>query len=402
MPITFEDALAILSSRVQPLGKISSARIQTANGRILAEDLVATDDYPRFDNSSVDGYVLTEAKDASKGVSLPVHGTAAAGQSTEFKLTPGSAVQIFTGAAVPAGAYAVLMQEDAELHTSPGGFPMIELKAAASFGENIRRKGAEIQIGNTLLKRGDRLNAGSIALLALEGVGEVKVFNGPRVSLVCTGDELVDHTISPGINQIRDTSLPMVASLLDAFGASTISTHRVADDRQELRGLLLRLASESDLVVVTGGVSVGGRDFLPEVLREVGEVVFHGVSMRPGKPMLFGEIDHVPVLGLPGNPASSFVACHTFVRETVRVLSGEEETSLFWIEARLADDHVACGREDFVRVVLEWQGQTLWADPKNEQASYGLRSLATGQGLARLSARETLKRGDSCQVLLLR
>ncbi len=395
--LTFEDAFRVLSERISPLKGRVSIPIESSLNQVLVGDILADDDYPRFDNSSVDGFALGGSEPCEPGQEFTVRETIAAGNEPTRPLMSGDAVRVYTGAPVPLGTWGVVMQEDVRGDLNA---PRIQIAEHVATGQNIRPKGSEVVQGEVLLKSGTQLNSGGVALLALAGQASVFVRPDPRVGVVATGDEVIEHRDTPKGAQIRDTSQPMLQAILSRFGAQNVQSARVQDDPIALKRQLLELASQTDLIVVTGGVSVGARDFLPETLQEVGEVHFHGVSMRPGKPLLFGSIGSTFVFGLPGNPASSYVACQLFVRESVRLLRGATASPLLWVQAQLGEDHLPCGREDFVRVALEWREGRLWAEPRYEQASYGLRSLAGCHGIARLSAEVVIGKGELCHVLL--
>jgi molybdopterin molybdotransferase len=397
--LSFDEAFTAVSEHVSPLAATQLVPIESSVGHVLAEDILADDYYPRFDNSAMDGYAMTSA-DANGMRALEVVGTIAAGEVWETSLSPGTAARVFTGAPIPQGSFGVVMQEDVDTERDALDRVAIRFRDPVEEGENIRRRGSEIRPGDRLLSAGTKLNSGGISLLALAGRESASVRTRPRVAVLSTGDELIDHRESPRGSQIRNTNLPMLQALLGQCGVSELSLHRVKDDLAELRRVLLKLAEAADLVVVTGGVSVGGRDYLPAAQRDLGVVHFHGVAMRPGKPLLFGAIGGSIVFGLPGNPASSFVAGQIFVREAIRVLNGETRSPLMWIEARFSESRSPYGRDDFLRVSLEWREDGLWADPRSDQASFALRSLESCQGIARIPQKTQVSVGDICKVLI--
>ena len=390
--ISFDDALAVIRERVLPLSGIEAVALEAAFGRVLAEEVHSDDYYPRFDNSAVDGYALSGAP----GSQYRVVETIGAGAEGAASLSPGAAARVFTGAPIPEGSFGVVMQEDVTVLEAD----RIEVRECIEAGENVRLRGSEIEPGELLLSPGAELNAGAIGLLALCGHAQVAVKAQPRIAILSTGDELIDYREKPVGSQIRDTSGPMLEAMFAEWGLDAVA-HRVADEPGVISTALKSLSGGADLIVATGGVSVGGRDYLPAIQGELGEVVFHGIAMRPGKPVLFGIIGECYLFGLPGNPASSFVGCHSFVRETVRLLRGSSRGALHWVSARLGEDHAAYSRDDFVRVVLDWREGELWADPRFEQASFGLRSLAACDGIARMPAGVAVSRGDSCRVLVI-
>lgn len=386
--LSYEEALALVRSRIEPHGRVRRIPLLTAAGRVLAEEVVAEERYPRFDNSSVDGYALPFAAEA--GARAPLAGVAPAGQAFEGRFD--GAVRVLTGAPIPEGTYGVVMQED----VSRDGDAIV-LREAVARNAFVRRAGSDVAKGETLLSPGVRLSAGGVALAASQGLADLAVADAVRCRVVTTGDEVVDFAETPSGAQIRDTNAPMMT--LQARSAGCEVEHvRVVDDEDALREAL---GGDFDLILVAGGASVGDRDFLPGAVARLGEVVFHGVRMRPGKPILFGRIGPAWVFGLPGNPASAFVGFELFVREAVGRLLGCLRPEPRWTEAVFGEDRKAVGREDFARVVLRELDGTPVATPVGEQGSFGLRSLAFADGLARLPADRDVRRGERVPVLLL-
>jgi molybdopterin molybdotransferase len=397
MPLlTFEEALERIRSTVSSTGRTEVVSLSDSLGRISVRTIVAADSLPRFDNSAVDGYAIGHEEDAGEGTELRVVAHLAAGGDNVQRLAKGEAARIFTGAPVPPDAYAVVMQEDVSLV----GEERIRLSELVTREDNIRLEGTDFAPGDRLVEPGERIGAGQIALLATLGVTRAEVAAKVRVAVLSTGDELVSPEETPVGAQIRDSSQPMIAALASLAGATVVATGRVKDDPRLLEQTLRELATKADVVVVSGGVSVGEHDHLPDVVRESGEVLFHKLAIRPGKPVLCGKVDGAWVVGLPGNPASSFVCFQLFAREVIRGLEGAANPYGKWVPAAYTQAHTGMGRNDFVRVALSCESGKLWARPVREQGSFGLRSVASADGLAMTPADRDLKPGDDVMVLL--
>ena len=361
-------------------------------GHALADPIIAIEPNPRFDNSAVDGYAIASVEDSTEGMSLEIQGHIAAGGVFREAIRPHSVVRILTGAPVPAGTYGIAMQEDVVLDGNS-----VVLRQSVPNGQFIRRQGSDFHAGEVLAPAGTVVDAGVSAQLAFVGDVRPSVFRQPLVSILTTGDEIVDPSQIPGPSQIRDTNSVMLQmQVLQTCGACP-PVIRVADDRELFKETLSRTAAQSDLVIISGGASVGDKDFLDGIMRELGTVHFHGVSIRPGKPILFGQIGSCFVFGLPGNPASAYVCFEIFVREAIRRLAGWLTPEPRWVDCTIGFDHKACGREDFVRI--RWDGTRVVE--MGQQGSFGINSLATAHGLLMLSATEDRLVGSQERVLWL-
>ncbi len=301
-------------------GSVIWVPLELALDQVLAQELAGAVDSPPFDNSSMDGYAV-RAHEATTGARLRVAEMAqAAGGDLGLALGPGEAIRIFTGAVIPAGADAVVMQEDVDREGDT-----IVVREPVEAGENIRRRGGDVCAGQTLLRRGDVLTPARLGLLASQGIPEVPVHAKPLVQIVTTGDELVEPgaPLLPG--EIYNSNSPMLQAAVARAGAVAAAEHAL-DDPGELRAVLARALSTADLVVVAGGVSVGERDYVKGALDELGVVTdFWRVRVKPGKPFLFGHHpDGTLVFGLPGNPVSAFVTFSLFVEPVIRRLLGHE------------------------------------------------------------------------------
>jgi len=302
-----------------------------AFGRVLAQPIPADRDYPPFDRSTRDGFAVKAADAAVEGVTLACIGECKAGSGFAGSVGPSQCVEIMTGAAVPAGADAVVMVEYARM---AGG--RVTIERVAERGQNIVPQGKEARAGQELLAAGTRLGVAEMSLAAQVGTPRVTVFARPRVAVLSTGDEVVDIATTPAPLQIRNSNGLALGTLAALAGAEPISLGNAADNRDELRRGIER-GLEADLLVLSGGVSKGKYDLVEEILAESGaEIFFDAVAIRPGQPTVFGRCHGKPVLGLPGNPISSMVTFELFAVPAIDILSGAAPQALPILHARLA------------------------------------------------------------------
>ncbi|HVQ39880.1 MAG TPA: gephyrin-like molybdotransferase Glp [Pyrinomonadaceae bacterium] len=302
--------------------------LPSAMGRILAEEIVADTDLPPFDRSQMDGYAIrADDIQAATPVRLKIVGESAAGRGWHQQMKAGQAVRIMTGAPVPAGADSV---QQVELTRELGGGGEVEILEPVALGRSIVRRGAEITAGETVLKAGERINAAAMAVLASFGYAQVKVGRRPRVAVLATGTELVPVDQSPGQDQIRDSNNFSIAAYAQLAGADITRLPLAGDDTALLKHQIIQAAESSDVVVSSGGVSVGVYDFTKPALREMGaEIFFERVALRPGKPTVFARLPNGTLFfGLPGNPVSVSVTFNLFARIALLVMQGAKETVL--------------------------------------------------------------------------
>lgn len=389
------EALRRIIDKVEP-GPVTWVPIELGLNQILAQDMVGVVDSPIFDNSSMDGYAVRSVE-ASTGASLEVAlSEQAAGVDLGLHLEPGEAIRIFTGAPIPEGADAVIMQEDVQRE----GARIVITEGVVS-GENIRRRGGDVCAGQKLLNRGDVVTPSRIGLLASQGIAEIPVHAKPLVQIVTTGDELVapGAPLVPG--EIYNSNAPMLQATVTEAGAVGATSHAV-DDRDELEVTLRDAFGTADLVVIAGGVSVGERDYVKEVLNELGVITdFWRVRVKPGKPFVYGHHpDGTPVFGLPGNPVSAFVTFHLFVKPVIRALLGDraaidgpsvvECVATEAMGNRGDRPHYLRGIEDNGRVRLS-----------GTQQSHAVFGLSQANCLVRLEPEQSVEEGDLVQVLKL-
>jgi len=301
-----------------------------ACGRVLAQPVAADRDYPPFDRSIRDGFAL-RADDAVAGATLRCIGEIKAGSGFDGSVGPGECVQIMTGAAVPAGADAVVMIE----HVSVDG-QRIMLSRPATRGQSIVARAKEARAGQQLLAPGTRLGYAEMALAGQVGKHHIEVFKRPRAAILSTGDEVVDVSVTPGPLQVRNGNSIALQTLATLTGAESESLGNAPDEKKELRRLIER-GLEANLLIISGGVSMGKYDLVEMVLGELGtQFVYDSVAIRPGRPAVFGVCRGKPVFGLPGNPVSTMVTFELFVVPAIDVFGGAEPRPLPIFRARLA------------------------------------------------------------------
>ncbi len=334
MTLSFEQALATVREKIALANLAPSSEwvsLDCARGRVLGEEVRADRDYPPFHRATRDGYAIRSQDLKSIPAELHIIGEVRAGERFERELAPGQAVEIMTGAPLPEGADAVVMVEHCE---SAGAIVRVSRAVAAL--ENVVRQGSEARAGDPVLRPGRRLCPAEIGLLATVGRERVSVFRKPRLAILPTGDEVVPVGAEPQPHQIRNSSASVLAALAEAAGAAPWVVGIAPDRKDDLRRQIEQ-ALEADLVVVTGGVSMGKYDFVEPVLAELGaEFYFQGAAIRPGKPVVFGRARGKFFFGLPGNPVSSMVTFELFVRPAIGILGGAEPEPWVFLRARLA------------------------------------------------------------------
>jgi molybdopterin molybdotransferase len=354
-----------------------AVRLDDALGLALAADVKAGHDVPPFANSAMDGYAVRAADVAEAGAELVVIGTVAAGGIADGSVQRGTAIKIMTGAPLPEGAEAVVRVEDTE--ASSGG---VRILAAVAPGTSVRRAGGDVREGTILFTAGTRLTPVHLAMLATIGVAEPLVGRRPRVAVASTGDELVSPTVAElGPGQIRDSNRPMLKALLAEVGAEVIDFGIIGDEPDRLRSFVTEAAAGADLVVTSGGVSMGDRDVVKETL--AGGVEFWQVAIQPAKPLGFGSVGGTPFFGLPGNPVSVMVAFEQFVRPGLLWMMGSRRLLRPRVMGRTGVDlDTDPAKTVFVRVRTWMEDELRWAEPSGGQASNVLSAVAAGDAFA--------------------
>jgi molybdopterin molybdotransferase len=333
MTLSFEQALSVVEEKVsrgRPDPRAETLPIHQVRGRVLAEDVVADRDYPPFNRATRDGYAVRSADVSAVPAVLDCRGEVRAGGYFNGKMGPGHCVEIMTGAPLPSGADAVAMLEHARAHDG-----LVDVLRAVQPWENVVRQGSEAAAKSVVIRRRRRLGAGEMGLLASVGKAHLKVFPEPRVAILPTGDEVVPLDQAPEWFQIRNSNAVALAAQVAAAGGVPLELPIAPDEKPALRRLIEQ-GLQADLLLLSGGVSLGRYDFVEEALRELGaEFFFQGVAIRPGKPLVFGRVREKFFFGLPGNPVSTYVTFELFVRPALRLLQGAEFDCPVFLRARL-------------------------------------------------------------------
>lgn len=398
--LTVEEARERILSHFQPLASEEIA-LTEALGRVLTRDALAGENLPSFANSAMDGYAIRASESAGASERAPrglrLAGEVPAGRVYDGIVHPGEAVRILTGAPLPEGADAVLQQE---LTHAQGD--VVELLAEVAPGNNVRYPGEDVRSGMLLVPAGAELGPAEIALLAATGVHRVTVSRRPRVAILATGDELAPLGTAPEPGQIHESNSPYLAAAVTRAGAIPVPLGIARDQAEELRAKL-HAAREADLLLTSGGVSVGDYDLVKQILAEQGAIEFWRVRMRPGKPVAFGLLGQTPLLGLPGNPVSAAVTFELFGRPAIRTMLGCASVLRPTVEVVLEEGEIhRADRQQYVRARLFSQGGTLVARTTGAQESHIISSLRGATALLVVDIGEgAVRAGDRLPALLL-
>lgn len=367
---------------------VEQVALVEALGRIAAGDIVSNEDLPPFSRSTVDGFAVRgmDTFGASEGVPalFDIVGEVMMGQQAGVQIKPGQAVAIPTGGMLPVGANAVVMLEHTE---RPDASSLLVLKAVAP-GENVVAKGEDIAKGRRILPQGRKISPQDIGALGACGYVAVPVRQKPVVAIISTGDEVVDIVCNPESGQIRDINSYALAAMLEEVGCIARRYGIIKDQYEELLAALSKAAQSSQLVIISGGSSVGVRDHTVRVIRELGksDVLFHGVAVKPGKPTIFGMIDKVPVFGLPGHPVAAMTVCSQLVIPAIQRLQGQAGCNTYTIPARLSRSMASVpGRDDFIRVQLLKKDGEYWAEPVLGKSGL-ISTMSEADGIVRIPA----------------
>jgi molybdopterin molybdotransferase len=389
--ITEEQALARILENVGPLPPRTVPLLE-ARGKFAGRDLVSQIALPRFDNSAMDGYAVI-ASSCAAGKAQRLIGEQPAGVDRALRIRPGEAIRVFTGAPMPVGADAVVMQEDVRLE---GDDLFVNTKVEP--GEFIRRRGCDLSEGQKILERGARIRPPTVALLASQGFAEIEVGGAVRVAIISTGDELVAPGGRLEAGQIFESNSALLHGLVAKTGAEVGEMWHCPDEAGEIEQAL-RKGLQCEVVILLGGVSVGARDLVKPALQGVGALTdIWRVAVKPGKPFLFGRAGRCSIFGLPGNPVSAFVTFLLFVRPALLRLmgAGNDELSIPQLSATLAGDIINDGdRPHYVRGELR-EGKFSGIGRQESHALYG---LSRANALLRVAAGQGLRSGETVSVI---
>jgi molybdenum cofactor synthesis domain-containing protein len=394
--IHFNEALAMLLDSARPTERTERIPIREANGRVLAEAAVSRVDVPPFDRAAMDGYALVAEDTFGAGPYAPKTlrciERVYTGQWPAKAITRGECIEVATGAPLPAGADAVVMVEE----TEPAGGDDIRVLTPVYPRQHVGRKGADITAGQPLLAAGDVLNPARIGALAAIGVVDVSVYARPRIAILSTGNEIVDpgQPLAPG--QIYDINQFTLSSIISAHGGEAV-VHPTAPDTVEDLAAAVRATSDADVLVFSGGSSVGERDLIVDVVQRSGEVLFHGIAVKPGKPTLFGRVGKLPVLGMPGYPTSCLSNAYMLLVPMLRRIARLPEYKPHTVTLPLARRVVSTtGRYQFYTVRIE-NGAAVPAF----KASGDITSMALADGYIEIPAQtDIVEAGEIVEVKL--
>jgi molybdopterin molybdotransferase len=397
---SLDDALQALLRQALPLQESEQVSTFDADGRVLAQDAVAPLQVPPNDNSSMDGYALRCADVPQAGVQLPLSQRIAAGASGQA-LHAGTVARIFTGAPIPAGADAVVMQEDCEAVTGDGGLGSVRVNTVPAPGQWIRRAGEDVLRGAVVLQKGELLTPAALGLAASIGMNSLRVTQQPRVALFSTGDELVmpgevaPADMKPGA--IYNSNRFFLRALLMRLGC-VVTDFGIVPDRLDATVQALQTAAQNhDLILTSGGVSVGEEDHIKPAVQQLGELNLWQIAIKPGKPFAYGKIENAHFMGLPGNPVSSFITFLVLVRPFLKKLQGQRDVATKSIAVH-AHFHWprADKRREFLRVRRNAAGGL---DLYPNQSSGVLTSAVWGDGVVDNPPGKTISHGDVVQFI---
>ena len=356
MPVA--KARAYIRAFLRPVTTVERLHVRAALGRVLAEDIVSGIDVPGHDNSAMDGYAMRFADlEPDAEAVLRVVGASFAGKPYEGSLGAGEAVRIMTGGVIPAGADTVVMQE--RVTASAGE---VRIPAGQQNGQNVRAAGSDIGRGQIVFRRGQIVRPAELGMIASLGIGEISVYRRLRVAFFSTGDELVQVGRPLGAGQIYDSNRYTIYGMLSRLGVESIDMGVIRDDPAAIEQAFVEAARAADVVISSGGVSVGDADHVKQMLGRIGEVLFWKIAMKPGRPLAYGRVAEAHFFGLPGNPVSAMVTFYQFVRDALLVLMGVPEPAPLPVLKAVCTTPIkkAPGRTEFQRGILSSSDSGQW------------------------------------------
>ena len=391
--ISVDDAITRILEPVSAVEQLEVVDIENALGRVLAEDVCSSINVPGYDNSAMDGYAVRSADCVEPGSQLLVAQRIPAGQ-VGSPLEVGTAARIFTGAPIPANADAVVMQE----HCDQEG-DQVTINKPVKMAQHIRRAGEDISQGSVVLKVGHQLRPQELGLLASVGLAKVSVTRKLKVATFFTGDEIIEPGNKLGEGQIYNSNKYTIKGLLQATGCEILDLGIVPDTLEATLEVLKKASSDADLVVTSGGVSVGEEDYVRIALEQLGELKMWRIAMKPGKPVAYGKVGDAIFMGLPGNPVSTFVTFLLFVRPLISKMHGAKKYLNTFANVRAAFDWPAVSRQEYLRVRLEQDDSWVVAKLFPHQGSGVLSSTCWADGLVKVAIDTEIKQGDVVSYL---
>ena len=397
--LTVEEALVKLSSLIRPISEHEIVPLHSGSDRVLAKSILAPIDLPPFDCSAMDGYACRSTdilEDAT--TKLRVIDTSFAGRPATKRVKKSEAIRVFTGAAMPQGADAVVLQEDVERTDQD-----IFFRTLAPPGHNVRRRGHDIQKGVDLAPTGAHLNAYQLSWLAASGITQLSVLRKVRISIFSTGDELADPGEKLEFGQIYDSNRVTLRELLRDKPVVLKDLGRLPDDSKAIKRAIIKAQEESDLIITSGGVSVGDADFVRSVIESIGELTFWKLALKPGKPLAVGKIGPTVFFGLPGNPISTIITYLLFVAPAIDLFCGQKFRTPILIKASLITSvRHNPGRREYQRGMLTPNDDKLEVAPTGDQSSNRLATFAKANCLIVIpETKGNLEQGELVDVLLI-
>jgi molybdenum cofactor synthesis domain-containing protein len=403
--MTFDEAQKAIEAQFKPaaLGEEEAVLLEAYN-RVLSEDVVSTLDIPPFNRSTVDGYAVkaedTFGADENQPVTLKVCGVVSVGEQPQVKVEKGEAVEIVTGAPIPEGADAVVMVEDTEREDSE-----LRVFSPVTLNENVMKRGSDIKKGEAVLKKGQVLGSSEIGVLAALGLTKVKVSRIPMVAVLSTGGEVTEPGKPLAQGKIYDINAYSISTAVVESGAKPVYFGVVPDDKVALSKALQTALASADMVITSGGVSVGSRDYTPQIVDSLGKpgIVVYGIAVKPGKPTTVGFVGNKPVFSLPGHPTSALLIFYLLARPLIQQLAGRPVTAMKTVRA-VASSRMfsAKGRRTFVMVRLMFdESCRLIAEPVESGASGAITTLAKADGFVEIPENEQFVDADEEVVVAL-
>jgi molybdopterin molybdotransferase len=395
--VVYDEAIRLLLQQARPAPETESVPLADALGRVLAMEAVAPVNVPPLDNSAMDGYAVW-ANDIEPGKRIPVSQRIPAG-TVGKPLETGTCARIFTGAPIPPGADSVIMQENATNQVNNA----VSFESVPRAGDNIRSAGEDIRTGDVILEPGQRIEPQHLGLAASVGLAELSVFRRLKVATFFTGDEIVEPGQPLGDGEIYNSNQYHLNALIQTFGCDVVNLGIVEDRLDATRATILEAARSADLIVTSGGVSVGEEDHVRIAIEELGTISMWRLKIKPGKPLVLGHVEETPIIGLPGNPVSAFVTCLLFVRPFLLKMQGLKEIlpSSYPVTAHF--DWTRPGiRREFLRARVHNEEEEAVAEIHPRQGSGVLSSTCWANGLVVIPEETTVKKGDRVQFIPFR